>query len=318
LAWRGDLRLHHQRDEQVDHPADDRSPEAAFRDTHDSERLRVDSNRPADDLLVGAEHPAPEPVADHRNRMSAWRDVVTRIEHAPELGGHTEHLEITSAHDLGPHPLGSSIVRDAEPLIGRRRQRRKHLVVVADVLEVGVGQRHDPTAGRPRDDYAESVRIIHARQRPQRDSLEQAEHRRVCANADPEHRDDDEGEARGSPQQPHRIGDVARKIGNRLDEPLALPASPRGFSCQHHVAEVLDRGQPGGFRVVARLDPHTYVHGEMSVDFLAEIDIAPAALKEPLPGSHSCSFMIRATASTSWLQRSRSRSNCRFPSAVSR
>jgi hypothetical protein len=77
----------------------------------DGERLGIDSDGSADDLLIGAKHPPPETVADDRDRVSFWRNVVVLVEHPSELCVDAERLEVPSAHDLGPDAFRPPVVR---------------------------------------------------------------------------------------------------------------------------------------------------------------------------------------------------------------
>lgn len=177
----------------------------------------VELDGPPDHLRVGVERALPEPLADDRHRVRTGRQIVIRRQHTAERGSDPEHLEVAAADKLGPDAFVPALECQAHRHEVGRRQGRKGLAVIAEIFEVGVRERHGSATRGASDHDAQTVRFMNPGQGAKRDSFEQAEDRRVGPDAESEHGDHHQREARCSAKSTQRIAHVVPEVAYHLE-----------------------------------------------------------------------------------------------------
>ena len=226
---RADLRLHRDGHEDVGRDAQLEAVEAARRDADHGERVAVDLDRLAEDVVAAGEAPAPVVVAEDRERVAGDRVVVRRREEPADRGLHAQDLEVVARDELAVGALADILPADVhlreDPadhaveagclVVEIAEQRPRQLGAVAEgaaVVFLAIGVDLDQLGGP-----------LH-RQRPQRDLVQQGEHRGVGADAERDRDDRDDGEER-------RAGEAAGREA-QVGEEVRHAARPVRAACQ--------------------------------------------------------------------------------------
>ena len=203
----------------------DRQPDVGRRISESREIPRCDADHrelPVPQLEHRAERsraagelPLPEGVADHRHRRADRRDVLVFAKETPAGGRDAEKRKVARGHEQSVEirRLVAAAERHAQGRNGR--DLREARVLGADRREHRIVRRAlpEPVLHRSRDECHDLVRRAHMRRRPKQQLVDDAEHRRVRADAERErqqHRDREPGRA---PQLPHRVRHI---VENRL------------------------------------------------------------------------------------------------------
>src|SRR5262249_55272261 len=94
----------------------------------------------------------------------------------------------------------------------------------------------------------------------------------VGADAERERDDDSEGEALGAPQRPQREPDVAAERRGRVER-AAVPHPAHRLADGRNVAQLAQRGQPRGFRILPALDPLLDADCQMPADLVVKLTL---------------------------------------------
>ena len=137
---RRQLRLHHHRHVDLRRDAQLDALEPFARDTDDGVRVRVDDHGLADHRRIGGEAAAPVRVTQHGDRMSVRDAIVIRREHPAGGRGDAERLEVAAGHDFAGGEFGAAGVADVKVVAEAAEDAAEDLIVVADLLQHGVGQ----------------------------------------------------------------------------------------------------------------------------------------------------------------------------------
>jgi hypothetical protein len=171
----------------------------------DGERGAAERHGAAQDFGIGGEVRAPQAVADQGDRGGAMA-LVLGSEAASEHGLHTEHGQEVRRHAQHPEVLGALPAEDegaAEPdaEIGEDLATRAPV----DVFGIRDRCRGIVRLQVPEEDQALRLR---ERQRPHQDRVNDAEHRRRGADAEPEGQHGDRGEPGTVPQHAQTLPEV--------------------------------------------------------------------------------------------------------------
>ena len=159
-------------------------------DAHHRQQVIVHLYGLADDVGIGVEIAAPEPVADHDHRVASRRVLVRRQERAAQRRAHAQHLEVVAGDDLAkdrprpasPAEIGREDARPEEPCEGAR--------LIAQVAIIEVRHRQIASGVGFRIDDAEPRRALDARERAERHALQHREDDRIHADAQRQDADD--------------------------------------------------------------------------------------------------------------------------------
>ena len=147
----------------------------------------------------------PQSVAQDDFVDVAAGDVFLRQKLAAHGELHAQRREQARRNHAGIHRHSDAVVDEIDPLGGPGAQILHGARVVPEILEIGQRDAHavsrilDGSRGDPHDPFGRGVRI-----RPQQDSVENAVHRRVEADAGGQDRDHDGRRQRRAQQRPHR------------------------------------------------------------------------------------------------------------------
>ena len=164
----------------------------------------------ADDVGVAAKPRAPVLVAQHQHRRGA-RVVVAVDERATELRADAEHVEEVGRDHAGVHAVGLAAVQQVERHLVELHQSAETGELLTVVVELGDGDADGVLPG-PRRRFLEQHQpiAVHVRQRLEQHAVDHAEHRGIRADAQAEHQDGDQREARLTPEGPRRVAHRAR------------------------------------------------------------------------------------------------------------
>ncbi len=95
----------------------------------------------ADDVGVGGETGFPVAVTQDRDGVAALDEIVLRGEDAPHGRAHTEHGEVIAGDEFTGDELCASFVGQAEGVAEAAEHALEDLVLVAEILVHGVGNR---------------------------------------------------------------------------------------------------------------------------------------------------------------------------------
>ena len=138
------------------------------------------------------ERSLPQAVAQDDDRVLAGRDFVRREQRAAQLGAHTQVLEVVAGHELAEDRLGAEAGPQVDGHVPRPDEPGERPIVVAEVLVVGVRQRHLAASARLVEHDGQVRRPLDAGEGVESQALEQRERRSVQADADREHGGDGE------------------------------------------------------------------------------------------------------------------------------
>jgi hypothetical protein len=288
---------------------------ARLEDADHGRRGRAQLDAAADDGRIAMERRGPERVREH-GHVGRLTPVIGSVQEPAEHGA--------KPHDLEERPVDHAR-GDEAGLPARADQREVHRGEVAEradglrarfeVADLGHGEGEvvgaDAECGLADVDQPVGIAVD---ERPQQHGADDAEDGGVGADPERERHHHGQREALGAEQ---RAAGEAEVAGERLRgvEPARPPHALDGFAGEEDVAELLDRGEARGFRVLAAIDPLLDGKCQVGADLLIEL--------VDLGGLHAFSsrpaggFMTSPMARTSWVQRSCSRSSCALPLAVS-
>src|SRR5262249_44674084 len=198
-------------------PADDRQPEHATRCaqlivrrqhtpylrpfgklesgrhyTYDHIRFAVERDGLVQNAGIAAETPLPQAVAQNDDFILAWL-FLFRGEASPARGIHAHQLEEVGRHSDGANFFGFALASEVYTQAPNPGHPLKSFILIAPVLKIRVGRDvitdSLPTVVHP--DHCQLFRL-RIRQRAQQHTVDDAEDRRVRANAQAERDDGDE------------------------------------------------------------------------------------------------------------------------------
>ena len=250
---RGRLERHSHRERRVDVGplAGAKAEEFARRHADDASRNVVDADDVIDRVVAASEPATPQPMAhDHHRRLA---DAVVGVSERSSGDGHAERLKEIAADVLEAHLLGGRSIdghrdririRDAQqrgervlfadqPPIEIRANRRGAHAIGAQAIEIAVDvlDAVGKSRTRPLDDDQRAG--IADRQRFQNRRIDEAEDRRVRADADGQREDYRQREDRRLPQLPQPVASVLE----RRIEPVEYG---------HRTSDERDEGPVGG------------------------------------------------------------------------
>ena len=115
-------------------------------------------------------------------------------------------------------------------------------------------------------------------ERAEKHAAHDAEDRGVGADAERERHHDGGGQTLGAEERAQTDAHLRPERRDRV-EPAAVPDPSHRFARVRDVAELPQRGQPGGRRIFAALDPLLHAEGQVAADFLVEVAlVGPHAL----------------------------------------
>ena len=154
--------------------------------------------------------------------------------------------------------------------------------------------------------------------------MDDAEHRRVRADAQREHQHHRGREDRTPPEAPHGVAHVPPQVV----DPAPAPDVAGAFADQGRVAQPAPRGAPGVVLRQARVTLPLTLELQVETQFLLQVFLGPAAAKvrqqtvqprqrlHQVPPLTSTGRMTRPTASTIRSHFVASRTSCRRPVSV--
>ena len=107
-------------------------------------------------------------------------------------------------------------------------------------------------------------------ERPQQHAADHAEDCGVGADAERERDHDRGGQALGAQERSQADPHVLRKRVGHV-EPAAVPHAPHFLAQVRHVAELPQRREAGGLRILAAVDPFLDVDRQVAADFVVEV-----------------------------------------------
>ena len=180
-----DDRLGAERRRDVEGAADLHAAEIALRDADDRERVSVELNRFADHVRAAAVFALPESITEDRDRpiRTAAAPIIVGREQAANLRRDAERVEEAAADEepLRVARLAAGIQVEARVAVGADADQ--HLLVIADVLPLRVGQRGVGAAYALEAENHQPIRLVD-RQRLEDQRVDQREDRDVGADAE--------------------------------------------------------------------------------------------------------------------------------------
>ena len=159
----------------------------------------------------------PQVVADDGRGSADARALLFGQEEAPARGPDAEHVEVVGAREHPARALGLALSAQVERREAVGGESVEGLCVVAEVQVVGVRDLREAVAVRRRAAHVDEPRLVaHARQRPQERRVDEAEDRRVRADADGQRHDGHQREARTLQQRPRAEAHVLPQGSHRF------------------------------------------------------------------------------------------------------
>ena len=184
-----------------------RPAESSRGDADDGEITLIQPNRLAEDVRRRAQ-PPPRHVAEDRDGNVGARPRFFLGEPAAERRRHAERAEEVRRHDLDERASRLGPFGDADHRRHVRRERGKDVLLRAQIVVVRERERPEPAGFlavlAEEADHAFGV----AEPRLERQRIDEAEHRRVGADAEADDERGDEGEAGLAPEQPQTVAQV--------------------------------------------------------------------------------------------------------------
>ena len=140
----GQLFGHHVRDIERRRQAADGAREVGRPHPDHRVRAAADAHLVSDDVRVASECALPVSIVEHHDRMPAARDVVARQQGASDRGIDSQHREVAAGDRLRRRQANASTLPAVDRQryeIGGRDVAEHRGGAVADILEIGVGQR---------------------------------------------------------------------------------------------------------------------------------------------------------------------------------
>ncbi len=313
--------LHRDRKENLGRRDDLGAVEPGRGNTDDGVASSVDQNVVAQDPGVSSESRKPRAVAQDRDGVAARKNVVLGRENAPERRLDAQHLEVVSADEVAPHPLGESVVAHAQGRETVRNQPGERVAPVTVVLVVGVGERGKHLPALVVLERDEIFGRRHGKRLEER-LVQEREHRGVGSDPEGERKEADGGEAGPLPE---RSKTEAHVLGERVQEReapglAALLHEPAG------AAELTLRRPPRLVGSHSRSDVVLSLHLAMETHLLFEIAlelVAAEVERKPSKKIHDTPLPLTGPIRRRMPSISRSKSAASFwssllPAAVSR
>jgi hypothetical protein len=210
--------------------------EAGSGDTDNRDGSAVDHQRAPKDVAVTAELPRPIAIAEYGNERACTRSIVFRSEPPPENHRYAEDRVVVAGNELSLRRLDAVPGRHLDGAPQVRRYTGKRVCARADTFEVGIVRSRSRAAPGAVRDKKQGVRFVN-RQCAQHDGLEEAEDRRICADAERQGQDHDRRKARIAPQRAERVPHILA----HLLEPWTDPDGARVLLRPRNVAEAEHR-----------------------------------------------------------------------------
>ncbi len=205
------LRLHHDGNENIRGDAQFHAVEVWLRNSDHSHRVAIQRDGSPHDVAVAVEVASPEAVAEHHDRLAVGNGVVVRGDGAPKYRLDAQYLEICAGDQLSGDLHCMVAVANGYACWEPAKHPGKDLVVVAQIFKHRPGNRVGAVTVAVMvtglaDDHKPFW--IADRQEPQNHLVQQAEHRRVCADSERQSRDSYERKSRAFRQRPNPIANI--------------------------------------------------------------------------------------------------------------
>jgi hypothetical protein len=250
-----DQRMQSERHGDVVGAADIRAEERGRSDADDRDRNSVQRDATSDDI-AGAEPALPESVTDDGNRAirSAAPTVIHLRKGASHRRRHAERLEHPPARPEAVHGIALPGAREVEPGVAGREGCVEQLPPVPDRLPDGIGPRLRAIGV---DEHRETLGMLH-RERAKHERVDDGEHGRVRADAEPKREDSDGRDEGRDAQGAYGIAEVGHSVARgmgismRWDHPVFGLCRWQPDRAKSPIAAELSRGH---------LDPHLPLSG---------------------------------------------------------
>ena len=223
-------------------------------DADDRRGARAEADGLADDQRIAIERRRPEMLRENRHARGLWT-VVLRVQQTPERRPQSHHVEERAVDDARSHRARlAAQPRHREFDRGEVAERadggdaRLEIVDFRD-RERGVLRAE---AWRALADVDQPI-FVAIDERPEKHAADDAEDRRVGADAERECEDDGGGEALDPEKRADGEANVAAQRFCRVEPPVTPDGSHR-VACERDVAELLQRRPSSRLRILAALD----------------------------------------------------------------
>ena len=182
--------------------------------------------------------------------------IVLRVQQTAEHRAKAHHVEERPADDARLDHAGLVAEANHREVHGREvAERADGGDARLDVVDFRHRERHvlGADAGRALADVDQAI-FVAIDERTQQHAADDAEDRGVGADAERERHHDGGGETLRAPERAQRDAHVPPEGRGRV-EPAAEPDAPHRLADRRDVAEFPQRGQAGGFGILAVLDP---------------------------------------------------------------
>src|SRR6185437_3862269 len=189
-------------------------------DTDNGSRQAVYANRLADDGWISMKTGAPEPFADNNNRR-VTRLVLINGEDTSGYGLHAKCRKVIEGCNFSIHPFGNTLRFQIKTRIVRAADLRIRAALLFDVVEIANGD--IPSRALPLFLQKHHARGIFDGQRPQKDSIDDAENCRGCANAEGQRKHGDNREPGTLAQNALSVPKILEEFIEEADAPCFAP-----------------------------------------------------------------------------------------------
>ena len=202
-------------------PAGRYSHETGGSDADDRIHERADAQCRPEHIETAAKLRLPERVGEHHDRSPAGRRVLRAREVAADRGRGIEEREQARAHDADRHLAcvrASADGKSGSPSLGEPRERRSPpCEICVPRVRHSVRKRFFAASRGAVVDAVGQRRIAQHRRRPEQQSIDDREHRRVRADAEPECEHHRNGETGLGAQAAQRIAEVLNEMLDQTD-----------------------------------------------------------------------------------------------------
>ena len=242
-------------------------------DADDRRVAGTQTNDLADDGRIGVEHRRPEPVSQDRDRRRLG-PVVAGIDQPPERRPEPHDVEERSVDHARRHDARLPAEPDQREVdggeIAERGDRLHARLEVAD-LRHREGEVLRPDAPGGLADVEQPIRIP-IDERTQEHAPNDAEDRRIGADAERERHDHGDGQSPGAQKRTQADSYFLEEQQHGVG-PAAVPDPMHRVANGRHGPEFLERGLPGGLWILATLDPFPNAQLQVAADFVLEVAV---------------------------------------------
>ncbi len=229
----------------------------------------TETNHATDNGRIAVEPCRPESVGQHRDARG-FGAIIRCVDEAAKSGAKAHHVEERAVDDAGVHHArfaesdhrevnGRELAKGAD----RRRAR-------SEILNLRNRKRHvlgiDPRCALADVNQAGFIAI---HQRPKQHAADDAEDRGIGADAERKRDDNGGRQTLGAKKGPQADAHVLAESGDGV-EPAAVPDAPHRFAHVRDVAELSQRVQARGLRVLTALDPLLDLDRQVAANLVVE------------------------------------------------